>query len=252
MSFVADTHVHIYPAFDLSLFFEKAFAQLALLGEADHRLLFLTESAQCRFFWELKSGSQHLPPPFRLERTGDDHVLKVLRDEEQIFLVAGRQVVAAERLEILALGCVEAPKDRLPIREVIPAVEQAGGLPVLAWAPGKWMFKRQPVVEALIEEFGDRLWLGDSRLRCRMWPTPKPMHAPARPVLAGSDPLPLSGEEAECGRYGIYSPADVDVEAPWASLKAALGDRSLTRVGHRNRSYEMVQRLWKHSRAKHP
>jgi len=41
-------------------------------------------------------------------------------------------------------------------------------------------------------------------------------------VLAGSDPLPLAGEERRIGRYGVRVRAEFDPEAPAESVRRML------------------------------
>ena len=61
---------------------------------------------------------------------------------QDLSIVAGRQIVTAENLEILALGFDAGLDDGLPIDEVILAVQAAGALCVLPWGFGKWTGKR--------------------------------------------------------------------------------------------------------------
>ncbi len=250
MSFLADTHVHLYPEFNLARFFDQAFSNLRALDQEAQRILCLTETANCHAFQDLKQGNLPLPPSYSVEPTTEKNVVKVTQGEETLFLLAGRQIVCRERLEILALGCLNAPEDHLPIREVIPDVEEQGGIPVLAWAPGKWMFKRKAIVEAVATEFKDRVWLGDSRLRCQGWPAPALMKRASRPVFAGSDPLPVPGEEAECGTYGVKGSAVLPEGAVWETLRNAFSDSDLQLTGERNHVVGMFRRLWTHSRSK--
>lgn len=52
--------------------------------------------------------------------------------------MAGRQIVTAEKLEVLALGTDLDIDDGRPIREVLSLVTENGGLPVIPWGAGKW------------------------------------------------------------------------------------------------------------------
>lgn len=69
------------------------------------------------------------------------------------------------------------------------------------------------------------VFLADSGVRPALWPRPARLaRAEARGwrVLAGTDPLPLPGEEAKPGRFGILIAGDPDPDSPFASIKAAL------------------------------
>lgn len=173
------------------------------------------------------------------------------RDDQSMWIFAGRQIVARERVEILALTCAEKIPDGQPAGEVVRRVRGVGGVPVLAWAPGKWMFKRMEVVRRLLDEFGPaELLLGDSSLRSIGWPEPCVMKT--RKTLAGSDPLPFSGEEEQAGRYGIRMQIDFDEVRPVSSLRAALLNPRIAveRVGSRNTPWGMVHRMIKHRQQK--
>lgn len=173
------------------------------------------------------------------------------RDDQPMWVFAGRQIVARERVEILALACTEKIPDGLPAGDVVHRVRGAGGVPVLAWAPGKWMFKRAEVVRRLLDEFGqEELLLGDSSLRFIGWPGPGPMKKWR--TLAGSDPLPFAGEEEQAGCYGIRMQFDFDESRPVSSLRAALLNTQIPieRVGSRNTPWSMVDRMIKHRQQK--
>lgn len=173
------------------------------------------------------------------------------RGGQSVWVIAGRQIVARERVEILSLACAEKVPDGLPAKEVIRRVRAAGGVPVLAWAPGKWMFKRAELVRRLLDEFGpEDLLPGDSSLRPIGWPEPRVMKM--RKTVAGSDPLPFSGEEAQAGRYGIRLSADFNESQPVSSLRAALLNPQIPieLVGSRNTPWGMVHRMMKHRQQK--
>jgi hypothetical protein len=251
MPLIADAHVHLYDLFDPARFFQNALDNLATLaGPDDQRALLLTEAAGCHAFARLKAGTFPLPDEISVDNTAEEESLRITCGERSLLLIAGRQIVTRERVELLGLTSDAAPEDGCAAADAVQQLLDRGAIPVLAWAPGKWMFSRAKVVHSLCGRFPETLWLGDSRMRPAGWPTPAPMRTCALPVLAGSDPLPVPGEEAECGRYGIRVPGDVDPERPAAFLREALRNPDVTRVGKRNTAPGMLRRFIAHHRAK--
>jgi hypothetical protein len=250
MSIVADTHLHVYGCHDAAALLTAASGNLAAIAGAPGatKVLFLTERRDCRFFADL-AGSRGIPGgTWRAIPSPDPEVL-TLADAagESLLLAAGRQIVTRERLEILALTSDSGLPDGLPIIDVIDAVLSSGGVPVLAWAPGKWWFSRGRVVDAMLERFGpSQLLLGDSSLRPVGWPQPRSMReavAAGRPVLAGSDPLPFPGEEQKAGRYGVLLDGELDQSHPVASLRTLLTGNGVRRIGRRDGPLELLRRL---------
>lgn len=246
MEIIADTHVHIYPAHDAVTLIYGAQERMMKWATAPRpvMVLFLTEGQGFDSFSALRGHPDAVAGPER-------EALRFNRRGQPVWLIAGRQIVACERVEILALACAEKIPDGLPARDVVPRIREAGGVPVLAWAPGKWMFKRAEVVRRLLDAFGpEELLLGDSSLRPVGWPEPRVMKM--RKTVAGSDPLPFAGEEAQAGRYGIRMNADFDESRPVSTLRAALLNPqiSLERIGSRNTPWGMVHRMMMHRQHK--
>ncbi len=246
MELIADTHVHLYPVHDVEQLMASARARLGRYAETPTPLiaLFLTEGEGFDAFDMLRGSPGTM--------CGDEReAIRYRVGEEMLWIIAGRQIVTRERVEILSLICAEKIPDGLPVSEVVRRVHQAGGVPVLAWAPGKWMFKRATVVRRLLDDFGpEELLLGDSSLRPIGWLEPRAMKT--RKTLAGSDPLPFPGEEDQAGRYGIRTPVDFDEKHPASSLRSALlnPDVPVERVGSRNTSWSMAHRMVKHRQHK--
>jgi len=253
MELIADTHIHLYPAHDAGRLIAGAYDRLkAHASGADAIIMLcLTEGAGHAYFDRLREGAHGLPGSFRVDPTGDPAALRVHLPGGALLILAGQQIVTRERMEVLSLASTEPIPDGLPAAEVVPRVLAAGGVPVLAWAPGKWMFKRAEVVRQLLQLFGpEQLLLGDSSLRATGWPEPRAMRE--RKTLAGSDPLPFAGEEEQAGRYAVRLQADVDPEHPASSLGKALLDpsRPVQRIGARNAPWLLARRMIGHYQQK--
>ncbi len=256
MEIFADTHVHVYPVHDPEVLFRRGVGQLRRAGGSPSAacVLFLAEGRGFDFFARLRDGSSGLDRGFNVEPTEEAGAVRVTEEGGgSAWIIAGRQIVAAEGVEILALTLTGGVEDGRPAPEAVSAVLAGGGVPVLAWAPGKWMFRRAKVVRDLLGEFGPRqLLLGDTSLRPLGWPAPSAMRDPSRRVLAGSDPLPLAGEEVRAGTYGVRLSGEFDPRRPVTSLRRLLFDPAtpIQRIGRRDTPWRSAGRLLRHHRRK--
>lgn len=228
-----DTHVHLYPGADpgraLSAGRDNlAMAALAAGRPADGAALLLTETVRDDAFGALADGRlvaegwQVRPAPedraaLRARRHADGAVL---------LLVAGRQIVTEEGIEVLALATAERFSDGQPVRAVLAELRARGIPAVLPWGVGKWIGARGRTVAALLAEAGrPGLMLGDNAGRPRGWTRPALFARAAAAgiaVLPGSDPLPLRGAEAGIGRFGCVIEGALDPDRPAADLRNRL------------------------------
>jgi len=145
----------------------------------------------------------------------------------------------------------------MPAKDVINAVSDTGGVPVLSWAPGKWLFKRKYIVRELIDCFSpSQMLIGDTTLRPALWMEPSLMRRAAEKgfsVLAGSDPLPFIGEEKYLGIYGSIINGPFDIDKPISSIRKLLisPDVIKTRAGKRCTLPVTIRRLRKNALTKH-
>ena len=225
---IIDGHVHLYPNFDLA---QAISAGLLNMDSAKPqreavKIWLLTERSDCDAFAQLKRlaqvGMYHIVP------TVDPEALRIqLGERIVLYILAGRQMVTADGLEICALASSFKAADReLDAAACVKAALDAGSIVSLNWAPGKWFGKRGEIVQALLnQEPQPGLFIGDSAMRPVFWSEPALMRkARARGwhVIAGSDPLPFAGEELSFGRYGCMVTGQWDSDQPVASLHALL------------------------------
>ncbi len=228
-----DAHVHVYPAFDASRLLSQASQRAEAL--AAPFLLLLAESAGHDWYRAAREAAAGGRGP--LGATAEPLALQ-LQDcapASSVFVVAGRQIVSTEGLEVLGLAldpdCAAAAiVDRTRCaEELLEALLDADAVAVLPWGFGKWLGERGRRVAELARQ--DRLrdharfFLGDVPQRCWPWPRPAVFEAPAR-VLCGSDPLPLPGGEARVGCLGFRIEASLDAQQPARSLLSALTGRA--------------------------
>jgi hypothetical protein len=167
--------------------------------------------------------------------------------KKSIALIAGRQIVTAERLEILGLGLLECPQDGQPISDVVKIVLDRGAIPVLPWGFGKWLGARRRVVNETMSVFsGGSLYLGDNSGRPGILPTP-PEFALANSlgmkILPGTDPLPFSSECDRAGSFGFYVDALGDRDRLWTGLRSLLrnGEGHLSSYGSLESPFRFVR-----------
>lgn len=250
-----DGHVHIYDCFDVDLLFaaakdnfDRAAGQLGISKESVTPVLLLTEGETDNWYGRLletaKSTEQLV---FKISADWDgrfspemDSLMVYRRDkpEEKLYLVAGRQIVTAESIEVLALFCSDTIQNGLPLEDTITAIRQSLGIPILPWGVGKWLGKRgQQIKEFLLSHGEGLLFLGDNGGRPKLWPTPNLFIQGLEKniaVLPGTDPLPLPDEALRVGSFGFYLQADgLQDESPITFLRHALcsGDTEIFPFG---------------------
>jgi hypothetical protein len=229
MLYAVDSHVHFYPCYDEKAFFSAAFGNLgANCGGQSARFLVLTERSGCQFFaqWR-KSCPFEVAPGVKMRALPEDLGLEVASGQgEKLVILAGRQICTVEGLEIHALGSVQTFPDGVSFNETLSSISASGAIASIPWGLGKWCFKRKKVLWAAMEAAlpGGLLW-GDSALRpldYLGYDVLRRAQSLGYTVLAGSDPLPLCGEERRVGCYISSFEADYDVKVPVASFLSAL------------------------------
>ena len=225
MKLFIDSHVHYYPQYNSGKMY-AAFMRRTLQHGAGIGVMMLAEREGMGF------------PGTRAARP--------------LVVIPGRQIACAERVEILALGTEATFNDGIPAKDAIRRVADAGALPVLAWGLGKWMFKREKVVEDLLATFKpSELAIGDSSMRPVFWREPRLMRqarAAGFRILHGSDPLPPKSEETRAGQYGdivdIDDLPELDESKPVApQILRILREAPLTTVGHRAGPIQFLTRM---------
>ena len=251
MEILVDTHVHIYPCYDLQLLFDSAFRNFSALGAGVEtvKVLMLTERWDCNAFEGLSRDRQAVGGGFSVDKTADSDALLVRNSNgQEIVLVAGRQLVTAERLEVLLLG-----RQLLPISEAIVQGAALGAVPVLNWSLGKWWFKRGEAISQLLEQLSpEAVLLGDVLARPKGLPLPKQFARGGGRgfrFVAGSDPLPVAGEEKLVARFATRltarSTGSYDGSRPASSLRKLLmaQDTVFSPVGSRSDLFSAGRRL---------
>jgi hypothetical protein len=222
MRLIADTHLHFYPCYDAAAALRHLVDNLGGLSGDAVTIGLLAERRDCNFFAQIAAGADL--GVFKVQPSSEQDAVSIRLDGEPVlYLLAGRQVVTAERIEVLSLASRLNVAEGLPADETVRSILNAKGIPVLSWAPGKWFFRRGDVIRRLIRQFKPgQVLIGDTSLRPTLWTTPWLMHEAARrgfKILAGSDPLPFAGEEKYMGTYATLIEGAFDAAKPATSVR---------------------------------
>lgn len=214
---LVDSHVHFHSCYEPQTFLDGALRNFRKAGQVGTGYLLFTESTGAHWFRRWREGLKNAG--WRFEPTPEEESLRAVNGAgERLFLIAGRQIVARERLEVLALGKDLDLPDGLPLREVLERVRESGALPVLPWGFGKWWGRRGAFVAETLRQDGE-LFLGDNG--GRLGPEPA-LFRQARKLgirlLPGSDPLPFVRHAGLAGSYGFVLPHAVDMDRPAETL----------------------------------
>ncbi len=229
-----DTHLHFHTLFDVKTFFNALQNNFNIIAAKKCLTNFqcavcFTESSGANFFSKLYTniGSKNFIEGYSLVPCRDENTLVISNDKGfSVFLIAGRQIVTRENLEVLAIGMIEEFEDGVEINEVIQSVISKGLIPILPWGFGKWTGERRRVIEDIVarNEF-QPLFLGDNGNRPSFMKLPsifnkgqvKNLHN-----LQGSDPLPFKKEVKKPGSFGVFLETTLDEDRPFTTLKKDL------------------------------
>lgn len=231
-----DTHVHFYDCFDTGQFLDSAWSNFQRAasrhgaGDRFSGILLLTETCHDHWFSAIadaSAGKQSPETDWTFLETGEDESLLARNpDGRELVIIAGRQLVTSENLEVLALATSGERPDGAPITDTIDWVRQAGGVPVVPWGFGKWWGKRGRFLSRLLDNSTtDRFFLGDNS--GRPWFLGKPHHFVSaehekRRILPGSDPLPFHSETGRAGSAGIIFREELNRETPAHTIRSSI------------------------------
>lgn len=237
---LVDAHIHLHDETALSVVFHEATRHMMTAANArgsrlDAGVLMMTESAGADVFAAM-AADPSICEGWEIVATEEDVSLTALPipagDRPPLLLIAGRQIVTAEGLELHALGTRAVIADGATLDATLNTIFDAGALAVLPWGFGKWSGARGQHVRDLITRRsvllgagGHHFFLADSGARSTWSQRPALLgiaESTGIPVLAGSDPLPLARDMTKPGRFGFIATPGEQAR-PFASLQATLG-----------------------------
>jgi hypothetical protein len=216
-----DWHVHAHQAGDMTAVLDSAAAAFMRVNGAPSGVLMLAEMPGQQVFAALSEGGA---AGWAVQATEEATSLLATRGEARIVVIAGYQVLTAERLEILAYGTRLRPREGLPAETMLRDLAQQDVLAIVPWGVGKWLGRRGTVVGNLVRALPPHvLALGDNAARPGLWPTPAAFHEAASrgiAVLPGTDTLP--GARPAAGQFGSLVPGAISLARPLAAVRRAV------------------------------
>ncbi len=244
-----DTHVHVYDCFDLDTFFDAATHNFDVGTPQEQSqprmdLLCLTDTHGEQTDTRLCETVRHSKAWSFSYIEDQAAVCAEHREGRRLYLLPGRQIVSKENIEVLGLDCRYDAVDRSSdLSTLIDGIHQAGGIPVIPWGFGKWTGKRGQCLRTLLSARAD-FWLADSGNRpvCSAEPALfKEARQRGVPVLAGSDPLPLSRHASRAGSFGIYGMTGPVEAHPGRVLRGLLKELTAWQIfGRRSSPFEFL------------
>lgn len=243
MKLIFDPHVHIYPLYDIKSFFVsliKNFQNTRPLKSIDEKYaICLTERPECHYYEDLKTQSIF---PVLLH----DGFLELSVESYSVLVFPGKQINSTEGLEVLGLF-LNTP---LPANESLPKILESiiteNGIPVINWAPGKWSGKRGHYLRTCYTTLPEKALLGYTKLLPHNFALPNLIQesiSKNRPVVFGSDPLPIQGELGVAGSCGMV--IDVQNITNIDSIRNSIYESPISYFGERSSLHSTVIRLFK-------
>lgn len=256
-----DAHVHFHECFDLSIFLQSAYDNCNVQATKDQHqgpfvgVLLLTESSWDHWFQQLASYADmnqtvphHSHGYWNFHHTAEDFTLFSQSTQgATILIVAGRQIVTKEKLEVLALLTSRSFQDGIDIEEAIKQVKQSGGIPVIPWGFGKWWGTRGKLLSKLMQSSVMKdVFLGDNSGRPSFLPYPSQFTLANEQdirIFPGSDPLPFASENCRPCSVGFSIHSELDENYPGRDLKHLMQDTStsITPYFRHERMYRFIR-----------
>lgn len=224
-----DGHVHVHRHDDVSPMLDAATAHFTAAARCHgggpwQGVLLLAEMREARWYRDCRdSGGRQFGAWRVAPDPEDDLLLRASREDTELLIVAGRQVVTREGIEVLTLCTSTHLPDGLPLEQTLESATRAGALSVLPWGAGKWLGGRgKRIREALVKQRWP-VWAGDIGARPAAWPESFPEARQAgRPLINGTDPLPVAGDHLRVGGFGTLLREALPASRPAAHLRERL------------------------------
>lgn len=233
-----DGHTHLHDHVQPDVFLQATYVNLHRLSESINAVrkfqavLCLADFSGAEGFVRLQSAATDGKlKNWRVLETGEGHSLGFVNASgDKLWVVAGRQLITDEKIEVMALGTAQPLPDSLLLFDTIDAIRANAALPILPWGVGKWWGKRGELVKSALATYGSEIILGDNGGRPRCW-RPR-LLARARkngiPVVPGSDPLRVKSDCLRSGCFGLLLDEQIDERYPAVWIQKKIFERANT------------------------
>ena len=220
-----DGHVHFYGPEHVQAGLSAASRNFRSLASSagllvDYGLLLLADPKMAPgFSWVDRLSQRHsgdsLSETWQIVSKPDDDLLHLAKSNElPLAIFGGRQLISAENLEVLIFPSAAAGEDGQPADQLVARAAERDGLAILPWGVGKWLGQRGKTVSIILDRnHSVPITVGDNGGRPRIWRRVrilKDARTAGLSDIAGTDPLPLPGEELRIGTFGVSSSSTVD------------------------------------------
>ena len=235
ISILIDAHVHLHQCYSYANFLNNAKENFTANSDISDNseiigFLLLTESEGINEFQKLRdiAAAEKSLGHWNINLTTNSNTLQASNNNFKIYLVAGRQIITEEKLEVLSIGLEREFKDGKPVKDVIQYVIEAHAIPIIPWGFGKWTGSRGNIIKKLVlENKFNPFFLGDNGNRPWLFTFPSLIKAGIEKGilnLPGSDPLPFVREETKPGSFGFKIQDSINFDSPYDSLYKFITD----------------------------
>ena len=236
MRYHIDTHVHVYHCYEADKFLPQAIRNSNVSDPAANLILCLTESSGFNFFQELISNtsSNRSVAGWSISEVPGQPAVVLKKSDQRIIIIAGRQVITKQGLEVIALFNDSRYDDGEETQTLIDRIIEDNGIVVLPWGVGKWLGKRGAIITDLLKtNMPDKLVIADISARPSLWPDPEQFSLAKQlgyNCLYGTDPLPLHYDQLRIASAGMIVDLPSDPIQAVADLKVTLSQQSPERT----------------------
>ena len=213
MRIYCDSHVHCYDFSTFDRLLDSAYQNLFTQSELDQQndpsarttkfLLFFTDGRIDKTWSKIQDRLKQAESlnQWSLNYDQASGLVTATHGQRHLLLAPARQIISAEKLEFLLLGCDSEISDGTPASQLISDHQQFAV--ICPWGVGKWLGARGKLVSKLVSQFKEKIFLGDNGSRPAIWFFVPQFKQSSNSIINGSDPLPIKGEVSRIGRFGV-------------------------------------------------
>jgi hypothetical protein len=210
--YVVETHSHFHNQVTLELYLDSARLNFLAaipktMSSPLQGILCLADFPGCEGYLRICEESSNLSSHWSMMTSSSAYEVSFRHvSGDVLHILAGRQYVSTEGLEVLFFGCSPC-LERLPLRDMLSFAGDKDRFFILPWGAGKWLAERGRVLDTVLSDHTafPHLALGDTLFRPQIFKSRhlEKAHDYGIPVLPGSDPLDSRYYRLASGRCGF-------------------------------------------------